>query len=530
MNQFFRRWRTGRLTAQKFSRRNAPESTSIRHHRAKRKRRLLAMITAAALAVTVPVIAATAAYGDEMWKAPAAIAVQEEAATQTQTQEEGTLTGEDTQGGAQQDPEGAQAQGEAVVDPQETPAAQTPAATEETQTPAATEETQTPAAQEETQTPAAQETQTPAAQEAQTPAAQEAQTPAAEETQTPAAEETQTPATDAAAQAQAQADAAAQAQAQADAAAQAQAQAAAQAQAQAAAQAPVPVQNEQQKQFTGDIQPGTESPLVALVQQRLMDLHYMDPDEPTQLFGPATQQAIGYFQRKHGLEVSNVGTYETLQKLFADDAMEYTVTVGASGTDVQEIQKRLNSLGYEVSATGYFGTDTDAAVKAFQKNNDLGVDGSVGYYTKEALYSEDAVTKSGGKAGSDGGSGSAQSGASSMVEAFIDQAYAQLGKPYVLGAKGPNAFDCSGLIYYCLNKAGYDIGYMTSGGWRSSGFQTIRSIGDLKRGDIICMNGHVAIYLGDGTVIDASSSQNAMVHRDFGSWFQNGFLLAKRVF
>ena len=35
------------------------------------------------------------------------------------------------------------------------------------------------------------------------------------------------------------------------------------------------------------------------------------------------------------------------------------------------------------------------------------------------------------------------------VEAFIAVAEAQLGKPYVLGGKGPNSFDCSGLIYYC---------------------------------------------------------------------------------
>ena len=43
-----------------------------------------------------------------------------------------------------------------------------------------------------------------------------------------------------------------------------------------------------------------------------------------------------------------------------------------------------------------------------------------------------------------------------------------------------------------------------------------------------CMDGHVAIYLGAGMVIDASSSQNAMVKREFGSWFRNGFICAKR--
>ena len=114
------------------------------------------------------------------------------------------------------------------------------------------------------------------------------------------------------------------------------------------------------------------------------------------------------------------------------------------------------------------------------------------------------------------------------VEAFIAVAEAQLGKPYVLGGKGPNSFDCSGLIYYCLRESGNDVPYRTSAGWRSTDYTTITNINDLQRGDIICMDGHVAIYLGDGMVIDASSSQNAMVKREFGSWFRNGFICAKR--
>ena len=32
----------------------------------------------------------------------------------------------------------------------------------------------------------------------------------------------------------------------------------------------------------------------------------------------------------------------------------------------------------------------------------------------------------------------------------VDRAYAQLGKPYVWGAAGPNSFDCSGLVGYCI--------------------------------------------------------------------------------
>lgn len=114
------------------------------------------------------------------------------------------------------------------------------------------------------------------------------------------------------------------------------------------------------------------------------------------------------------------------------------------------------------------------------------------------------------------------------VEAFIDVAMKQIGKQYQLGAKGPDEFDASGLVYYALRESGGEIGYMTSGGWANSGYPTIDSINDLQRGDIVCLNGHVAIYLGDGQILDASSALGQVVTREMGAYFQNNFICGKR--
>lgn len=95
-------------------------------------------------------------------------------------------------------------------------------------------------------------------------------------------------------------------------------------------------------------------------------------------------------------------------------------------------------------------------------------------------------------------------------EDFINAALDQLGKPYKPGGKGPDEFDCSGFIYYALRQSGNDIPYMTPGGWAESSYPTI-ALEDLQRGDIICMPGHVAIYLGEGVIVDASTSNNAIV-------------------
>ncbi len=298
-----------------------------------------------------------------------------------------------------------------------------------------------------------------------------------------------------------------------------------------------------------ELVPESQHPDIVELQQRLMELHYMDNDEPTDYYGPMTQQAVGYFQRKHDLMVDGVAGVETQQLLFSDAAMTYSVTVGAEGADVSNIQDRLRELGYSCGLTGYFGEETVKAVEYFQRMNGLDADGSVGYYTKDILFSEQAepsleygkkASSSGGGSSSSGGGGSSSGGGGGgggstthvanpgSVSGFIEAAAQQLGKPYRTAGKGPDSFDCSGLVYYALQASGNGIGYMTSGGWASSGYPTVGSIAELQPGDVICFSGHVGVYIGGGTMIDASSGNGAVVQRGLGTWAYNNFICGKR--
>ena len=57
---------------------------------------------------------------------------------------------------------------------------------------------------------------------------------------------------------------------------------------------------------------------------------------------------------------------------------------------VRNLQKDLIKLGYDLGpdgADGYYGSYTKAAVRAFQRNNGLSVDGIAGPITKSTLYS-----------------------------------------------------------------------------------------------------------------------------------------------
>ena len=68
-----------------------------------------------------------------------------------------------------------------------------------------------------------------------------------------------------------------------------------------------------------------------------------------------------------------------------------TLRLGATGSEVKKLQERLRELGYlKGSADGDFGTATETAVKNFQAQNGLTVDGAAGPATQQRLYSSAA--------------------------------------------------------------------------------------------------------------------------------------------
>ena len=67
-----------------------------------------------------------------------------------------------------------------------------------------------------------------------------------------------------------------------------------------------------------------------------------------------------------------------------------TLQRGASGTDVELLQRLLCKKGYHVGADGIFGNDTEVAVRKFQKDYGLVSDGIVGQRTWDMLQSDSA--------------------------------------------------------------------------------------------------------------------------------------------
>ena len=91
---------------------------------------------------------------------------------------------------------------------------------------------------------------------------------------------------------------------------------------------------------------------------------------------------------------------------------------------------------------------------------------------------------------------------SSQADKAVAFAYAQLGKPYVWGATGPDSYDCSGLVQAAWAAAGVSIPRTTYEQWAALPHISSSSI---EPGDLLYYAGesHVAMYVGDGYIIDA---------------------------
>lgn len=96
------------------------------------------------------------------------------------------------------------------------------------------------------------------------------------------------------------------------------------------------------------------------------------------------------------------------------------------------------------------------------------------------------------------------SGGSASGQAIVDYACNFIGNPYVYGGNSlTNGIDCSGFVQQVYAHFGYSLP-RTSGALQGVGRSV--SYAEAQPGDIICYSGHVAIYMGGGSIVHASNS------------------------
>ncbi|WP_370973831.1 C40 family peptidase [Amycolatopsis sp. cg9] len=111
------------------------------------------------------------------------------------------------------------------------------------------------------------------------------------------------------------------------------------------------------------------------------------------------------------------------------------------------------------------------------------------------------------------------------LAAAVTYALAQLGKRYVWGAEGPDAFDCSGLMQAAWAHAGVAISRTTSTQVHDG--VAVGSLSQVQPGDLVFIPGadgtpanpgHVGMYVGNGYMVDAYDDDHGVILTTLESW------------
>ncbi|MBZ4028749.1 C40 family peptidase [Lactobacillus johnsonii] len=112
---------------------------------------------------------------------------------------------------------------------------------------------------------------------------------------------------------------------------------------------------------------------------------------------------------------------------------------------------------------------------------------------------------------------------SSTAQTVVSAAQSQIGKPYVWGATGPNAYDCSGLVQYAYSQAGKNVGRTT---YQQAGAGQHISVSQAQPGDILMWGDyHDGIYVGNNQYVHAPQPGQNVTQASISSYFMPDYAI-----
>jgi cell wall-associated NlpC family hydrolase len=98
---------------------------------------------------------------------------------------------------------------------------------------------------------------------------------------------------------------------------------------------------------------------------------------------------------------------------------------------------------------------------------------------------------------------------------------AQLGKPYVYGAAGANAFDCSGLVKWAFG------GNIPRTAYAQGLSGTPVNPANMQPGDIVYTSYHIGIYVGNGKMVHAATPATGVIMDDVNLYLAQGYKVSR---
>lgn len=221
-----------------------------------------------------------------------------------------------------------------------------------------------------------------------------------------------------------------------------------------------------------------------------------------------------------------------------------TLSRNSKGNDVVTLQKRLYTIGYDITEIdGVFGNETERAVAAFQHDQKISVTGIVNNATWRALKKAKPITgrkisdiksqpvntvKGGDKLVGYGKTFISEKQAASIVKT----AKKFMGVPYIFGGTTPSGFDCSGFLQYIFKQNGFSIPRLADDQYKLG--KSVK-ISQLEVGDLVFFStyasgaSHCGIYVGEGKFLHTSSSKGVRIDSLKDAYWSPRFIGAKKI-
>lgn len=202
----------------------------------------------------------------------------------------------------------------------------------------------------------------------------------------------------------------------------------------------------------------------------------------------ATKQKIADLKEQLETEQSQL---ESMQTEYETEESNLTTLIDSKQAEVADLDSQIQEAAEKAAKE-----EEERQKKAEEeRQKQLQAASQNSTTTNSNSGSSNSSSSSNSNKGNSSSSSSSSSG-SYVSGSTVSRAYSALGKPYVWGAAGPNSFDCSGLVSFCLTGR-YSHTYS------SSDFVGLTKVSNPQPGDICVRVGHVGVYIGGGQMIHA---------------------------